>query len=85
MLSQIITMPTQREEQYKLLYQQVLYKSFNNQIQWEEKAREELTDWHIKTGVNPATQLTRAGKPASLKEDTEVEHALDAFYAEMIL
>ena len=27
----------------------------------------------------------RAGTPASLKEDIEVEHTLDAFYAEMIL
>ena len=40
-------------------YQQVLDKYYNNQIQWEEKAREELTDWHIRTGVDPATQLTR--------------------------
>ena len=47
------------------------------------KAREELTDQCIKTGVNPATQLTRAGTPASLKEDIEVEHALDVFYADM--
>ena len=46
---------------------------------------EELTDWHIKAGVDPATQLTRACTPASLKEDIEVKHALDAFYAEMIL
>ena len=66
-------------------YQQVLDKYHNNQIQWEEKAREELTDWHIKTGVNSATQLTRAGTPAFLEENIEVEHALDAFYAEMIL
>ena len=27
----------------------------------------------------------RSGTPASLKEDIEMEHALDAFYAEMIL
>ena len=54
-------------------------------MQQEQKAREELTEWHIQTGVNPATQLTRAGTPASLKEDIEVEHALDAFYVEMIL
>ena len=55
-------------------------------IQWEEeKARQELTDQHIKTGVDPATHLITAGTPASLKEDIEVEHALDAFYAEMIL
>ena len=27
----------------------------------------------------------RSGTPASLKEDIDVEHALDAFYAEMIL
>ena len=60
-------------------------KYYNDQTQWEEKAKEELTDWHIKTGVDPATQLTRAGTPASLKEDIEVEHALDAFYAEMTL
>ena len=38
-----------------------------------------------KTGVDPATQLMRSGTLASLKEDIEVEHALDAFYAEMIL
>ena len=60
-------------------------KYCNNQIQWEEKARAELTDWCIRTGIDPATQLTRAGTPASLKEDIEVEHALDVFYAEMIL
>ena len=40
---------------------------------------------HIKTGVDPATQLMSSGLPASLKEDIEVEHALDAFYPEMIL
>ena len=27
----------------------------------------------------------KAGTPASLKEDIEVKHALDAFYTEMIL
>ena len=63
-------------------YQQVLDKYYNDRIQWEEKAREELTDPCIRTGVDPATQLTRASTPASMKEDTEVEHA---FYAEMIL
>ena len=47
--------------------------------------QEELADRHIKTGVDPATQLSRSGTPASLKEEVEVEHALDAFYAEMIL
>ena len=56
-------------------YQQVLDKYYNSQMQWEEKARDELTDQHIRTGVDPATQLTRAGTPASLKEDKEVEHA----------
>ena len=60
-------------------------KYYNDQIQWEGKGREELTDWCIKTGVDPATQLTKAGTLASLKEDIEVEHTLDAFYAEMIL
>ena len=66
-------------------YKQVLDKHNNDRIQWEEKAREELTDWRIRTGVDLATKLTRAGTPASLKEDIEVEHALDAFYVEMIL
>ena len=66
-------------------YQHVLNKYYNDHSQWEEKAREELADHHIKTGVDPATQLTRLGTPASLREDIEVEHALDAFYAEMIL
>ena len=63
-------------------YQQVLDKYYNDWIQCGEKAREELTDRHIRTGVDPATQLTKAGTPASLKEDIEVEHALDVFYAD---
>ena len=54
-------------------------------IQWEEKAREELADHCFKTKVDPATQLMRSDTPASLKEDIEVEHALEVFYAEMIL
>ena len=66
-------------------YQHVLDKYYNDCSQWEEKAREELADHHIKTGVDPATQLMRSGTPTSLKEDIEVEHALDAFYTEMIL
>ena len=66
-------------------YQQVLDKYCNDWMQWEEKAREELTEQHIQTGVNPATQLTRASTPASLKKGKEVKHALDAFYVEMIL
>ena len=37
------------------------------------------------TGVDPDTQLTSAGLPASLKEDIKVEHAQDAFYTEIIL
>ena len=45
----------------------------------------ELDDCCVKTGVNPATQLMESGKPASLKEDIEIEHALNAFYAVMIL
>ena len=65
--------------------QLVLDKYYNEQPQWEEKAREELADHHIKTGVDPATQLMSSGLPALLKEDIEVEHVLDAFYAEMIL
>ena len=60
-------------------------KNYTDQIQQEEKAREELTDWCIKTGVDPATQLTIAGTPAYLKADIEVEHSLDVFYADMIL
>ena len=63
----------------------MLGKYFNDHSQWEEKAREELADRHIKTGVDPATQLMRSSTPASLKEDIEVEHALDALYVEMIL
>ena len=63
----------------------MLDKYYNNCSQWEEKVKEELADHHIKTGVDPATQLMRSGTPASLKEDIEVEHVLDAFYAEMIL
>ena len=66
-------------------YQHVLDKYYNDHSQWEEKAKEELADHHIKTGVDPATQLMRSSTPVSLKEDIEVEHALDAFYAEMIL
>ena len=66
-------------------YQHVPDKYYNDCPQWEEKAREELADCCIKTGVDPATQLTRSGTPAFLKEDIEVEHALDAFYPEMIL
>ena len=66
-------------------YQHVLDKCYNDHLQWEEKAWEELADHHIKTGVDPATQLMRSGTPASLKEEKEVEHALDAFYTEMIL
>ena len=60
------------------------HKCYNDWIQWK-KAREELTDRHIRTGVNPTTQLTRASTQDSLKEDIEVEHTLDVFYAEMIL
>ena len=45
----------------------------------------ELADHHIKTRVNPATQLMESGEPASLKEDIEIEHVLDAFYVKMIL
>ena len=60
-------------------------KYYINQTQQEEKAREKLTNRHIKTGVNPVTQLTKAGTPASLKEDIEVENSLSVFYAEMIL
>ena len=63
----------------------MLDKYYNDHAQWEEKAREELADHHIKTGVDPATQLMRSNTPASLKEDIEVEHALDAFYTVMIL
>ena len=63
----------------------MLDKYYNNHSQWEEKAREELADCCIKTGVDPATQLMRSSTPPSLKEDKEMEHALDAFYAEMIL
>ena len=66
-------------------YQHVLDKYYNDHSQWKEKAREELADHCIKTGVDPATQLMRSSTPASLKEDIEVEHALDAFYTEMIL
>ena len=44
----------------------------------------ELADHRIKTGVNPATQLTESCELASLKEDIEIEHVLDAFYMEMI-
>ena len=62
----------------------MLDKYYNDRPQWE-KAREELADHHIKTGVDLATQLTRFGTPASLKEDIEMEHALDAFYTEMFL
>ena len=54
-------------------------------MQQEEKAKVELADHHIKTRVNPATQLMESGEPTSLKEDIEIEHALNAFYAEMIL
>ena len=68
-----------------LRYQQVLDKYYNDQTQWEEKAREELTARHIQTGADPATQLTKASTPASLKEDMEVQHPLVAFYAEMVL
>ena len=66
-------------------YQYILDKYYNDQPQQEEKAREELADHCIKTGVDPAIQLMRSGIPASLKEDVEGEHALYAFYAEMIL
>ena len=66
-------------------YQHVLDKYYNDCSQQEQKAREELADHCIKTGVDPATQLARSGTPASLKDVIEVEHALDAFYAEMIL
>ena len=65
-------------------YQHMLDKYYNDHSQWE-KAREGLADCRIQTGVDPATQLTRSSTPASLKEDIKVEHALDAFYAEMIL
>ena len=51
-------------------------KYYNDCSQWEEKAREELADHHIKTGVDPATQLMRSGTPVSLKEDIEVEHLM---------
>ena len=54
-------------------------------MQQEQKDKVELADHHIKTGVNPATQLMESGELASLKEDIEIEHTLDAFYAEMIL
>ena len=67
------------------IYQHVLDNYYNDRPQREEKAREELADCCIKTGVDPATQLMSSGLPASLKENIEVEHALDAFYAEMIL
>ena len=70
---------------YSFRYQHVLDKYYNNHSQWEEKAREELADHHIKTGVDPAIQLTRSGTPDSLKEDIEVGHVLDAFHVEMIL
>ena len=66
-------------------YQHVSDNLYYNDHSWQEKAREELADCHIKTGVDPATQLTRSGTPASLKEDIEVEHALHAFCAEIIL
>ena len=59
--------------------QHVLDKYFNDRPQREEKAREELVHCHAGSGVDPATQLTSAGLPASLQEDIEVEHALDAF------
>ena len=58
-------------------YQHVLDKYYNDHSQLEEKAREELADHHIKTRVDPGTQLMRSGTLASLKEDIEVEHALD--------
>ena len=44
-----------------------------------------MADRCIKTGVNPATQLMESGKLASLKEDIDVEHTLNAFYVEMVL
>ena len=64
---------------FSFRYQHVLDKYYNDHPQWEEKAREELADHRIKTGIDPATQLTRSGTPASLKEDIEVEHALALF------
>ena len=66
-------------------YQHILDKYYNNQPQHEQKAREELAGCCIKTGVDPAARLMRAGTPPSLKEDIEVEHVLDTFYTEMIL
>ena len=66
-------------------FQHILDKYFSDHPQWEERAKEEPTQHHIRTGIDPTMQLTRAGLPASLKENIEVEHALDAFYAEMIL
>ena len=54
-------------------------------MQQEEKDKVELADCHIKTGVNPATQLLESGELASLKENIEIEHALNAFHMEMIL
>ena len=63
----------------------MLDKYYNDHSQWEEKTREELADHRIKTGVDPATQLMSPGTPDSLIEDIEVEHTLNAFYAEMIL
>ena len=56
-------MPANREGKYKLLYQHVLDKYYNDHPQWEEKARKELADHCIKTGVGPGTQLMRSGPP----------------------
>ena len=63
----------------------MLDKYYKRHPQWEEKAREELADCRIKTGVDPATQLSRFSTPASLIEDIELELVLNAFYTEMIL